>query len=177
MGSDTVNRLYDAIRDVPDFPKPGIVFKDITPLLLDAELFGSAIDMICDEHRDREIDKVVGIESRGFLLGAPVALGLGVGLALARKEGKLPWQRHRVEYDLEYGSDVIEVHEDGIRPGERVLVIDDVLATGGTAAAALEVVKLAGGEVIGLSFLIELVFLGGRRRLGASPIQSLLTYS
>lgn len=177
MGSDTVSRLYNAIRDVPDFPKAGIVFKDITPLLLDAELFGSAVDMICDEHRDRRVEKVVAIESRGFLLGAPVALRLGVGLALARKEGKLPWRRHRVEYELEYGSDVIELHEDGIRPGERVLVVDDVLATGGTAAATLEVVKLAGGEVAGLSFLIELAFLGGRKKLGANSIQALLSYS
>lgn len=176
MKSDDVGKLYEAIRDVPDFPKPGVMFKDITPLLLNSKLLERAVDLMVEPYRGLSIDKVLGIESRGFILAAPIALTLGVGLVPARKEGKLPWKRLRVEYDLEYGSDVIEIHADGVRLGEQVLVVDDVLATGGTAAAACKAVGLAGGEVAGVTFLIEIEPLGGRKKLGNNDVQSLLTY-
>ena len=167
--------IYKAIRDVPDFPKPGIVFKDITPLLLDSKLFGEAVRGMYSGFVEKNVDKVVAIESRGFLLGAPIAIELGAGLVLARKEGKLPWERLRVEYELEYGTDALEIHTDGIQGGERVLIVDDVLATGGTAAAAIKAARDAGGDVVGCSFLMELLFLNGRSKLDA-PAESLLSY-
>ncbi len=176
MSKKLREKFYGAIRDVPDFPKKGIVFKDITPLLLDPGLLDAAVQQICDEFQSANVEKVMAIESRGFIFGAPVALRLGAGLVLARKAGKLPWKRHRVEYALEYGTDVIEVHVDSIVKGERVLVVDDVLATGGTAAAAGRVVEQAGGRLVGMAFLLELDFLNGRQRLEGIDVRALLSY-
>jgi len=176
MPSETLRRLYDSIRDVPDFPEPGIIFKDITPLLLRPDLLELAIASLAEPVRDLNIDRVLGIESRGFIFGAPLAMRLDAGLALARKAGKLPWKTRRVEYSLEYGTDAIEVHTDSIEPGNRVLVVDDLLATGGTANAAAQVVSDAGAELVGFSFLIELAFLKGREKLPDCPVFSLLTY-
>ena len=176
MSKKLREKFYGAIRDVPDFPEKGIVFKDITPLLLDPGLLDAAVQQICDEFQSANVEKVMAIESRGFIFGAPVALRLGAGLVLARKAGKLPWKRHRVEYALEYGTDVIEVHVDSIVKGERVLVVDDVLATGGTAEAAGRVVEQAGGHLVGMAFLLELDFLNGRQRLEGIDVRALLSY-
>ncbi len=176
MSKNLRERFYGAIRDVPDFPEKGIVFKDITPLLLDPVLLEGAVQEICDEFRSANVEKVMAVESRGFIFGAPIALGLRAGLVLARKAGKLPWKRHRVEYALEYGTDVIEVHVDSIEPGERVLVVDDVLATGGTAEAAGRMVEQAGGRLVGMAFLLELGFLNGRERLTGTEVRALLVY-
>ena len=163
------------IRDIPDFPKPGIVFKDITPLLAHPVAFRATIDRFVERYRGR-VDTVLGIESRGFLIGAAVAYGLGTGLAVARKPGKLPYQTHSAAYDLEYGSDRLEIHLDGLARDHRVLIVDDLLATGGTASAAIELVQRCGGEVVACAFLIELAFLKGRQRLGDREIFSLLAY-
>ncbi|MCH7683348.1 MAG: adenine phosphoribosyltransferase [Gemmatimonadetes bacterium] len=176
MSKKLREKFYGAIRDVPDFPEKGIVFKDITPLLLDPKLLDAAVQQICDEFQSADVEKVMAIESRGFIFGAPVALRLGAGLVLARKAGKLPWKRHRVEYALEYGTDVIEVHVDSIAKGERVLVVDDVLATGGTAEAAGRVVEQAGGQLVGMAFLLELDFLHGRQKLEGIDVRALLSY-
>ena len=176
MSKKLREKFYGAIRDVPDFPEKGIVFKDITPLLLDPILLDAVVQQICDEFRSADVEKVMAIESRGFIFGAPVALRLGAGLVLARKAGKLPWKRHRVEYALEYGTDVIEVHVDSIAKGERVLVVDDVLATGGTAEAAGRVVEQAGGQLVGMAFLLELDFLHGRQKLEGIDVRALLSY-
>src|SRR5690242_5056505 len=145
-------------------------------MLLDPKLFKSAIRRMAEPFKAARVDRVVAIESRGFILGAPIALALGAALVPARKPGKLPWKRHRVEYELEYGTDAIEVHQDAIGDGHRVLIVDDVLATGGTAAAAARAVATAGGRLVGLSFLIELSVLEGRKRLGKTRVASLLTY-
>ncbi len=176
MSRNTLDQFYLAVRDVPDFPKPGILFRDITPMLLDPKLFKKAIKQMAAPFANERVDRVLAVESRGFILGAPIALALEAALVPARKPGKLPWKRHRVEYELEYGTDAIEVHEDAIGDGHRVLVVDDVLATGGTAAAAMRAVEQAGGDLVGLSFLIELSVLEGRKRLGGSRVESLLTY-
>ncbi len=176
MSPDPLGHLYASIRDVPDFPKPGILFRDITPLLLDAALFRQALDRMVAPLRDRNIERILAVESRGFIIGAPLALELEAGLVPARKVGKLPWKRRRIEYALEYGSDAIEVHLDAIESGQRVLVVDDLLATGGTAAAAARAVEEAGGELVGFSFLIELADLGGREKLPDTSIWSLLRY-
>jgi adenine phosphoribosyltransferase len=173
----SVDDLKRAIRDVPNFPKPGIVFKDITPVLLDIELFGKAIDLMAAPYRDARVSRVVSIESRGFLLGAPIALRLGAGLVPIRKPGKLPGTCQRVEYALEYGTDALEMHHDAVQQGDRVLVVDDVLATGGTATAAAELVGRTGGAVVGFSFLIELDFLQGRQRLQGRRVEALLHYT
>jgi len=175
MNSDTLARIYDAIRDVPDFPEQGILFFDITPLLLDSELLELAVKGMADQVRALEVDRILGIESRGFIFGVPLAMELGVGLALARKPGKLPWHTRRVEYSLEYGTDAIEMHTDAIEPGQRVLVADDLLATGGTARAAAQLVSEAGGELVGFSFLIELPFLNGRESLPDGSVFRLLS--
>jgi adenine phosphoribosyltransferase len=167
--------LRTRIRDIPDFPKPGIVFKDITPLLADAEAFRAMVDRFVERYRGR-VDVVLGIESRGFLVGAAVAYGLGTGIALVRKPGKLPWQKYAASYDLEYGSDALEIHHDAVGHGHRVLVLDDLLATGGTASAAVELVRRCGGVVVACAFVIELAFLGGRRRLEGAEVFSLVTY-
>ena len=171
-----VAHLKDHIRDIPDFPQPGIVFKDITPLLGDADAYRCMIDTLAGHFSDRPVDKVVGIEARGFILAAPIAYLMGAGFVPVRKPGKLPWRTRVEEYSLEYGTDRLEMHFDGIGEGDNVLVVDDVLATGGTAAATLRLVEATGGTVVGLGFVIELGFLGGRSRLGAHPAVSLLTY-
>lgn len=163
------------IRDIPDFPKPGIVFKDITPLLADADAFRAAVDAVVAPFRGRA-DMVLGIESRGFILGAAAAYALGTGIAVVRKPGKLPWQTHRATYELEYGTDTLEIHHDAVGPGHRVLVVDDLLATGGTASAAVELVKRCGGDVVACAFLVELAFLGGRARLRGQDVHALISY-
>ena len=155
------------IRDIPDFPKPGILFRDITPLLQNPKAFRAAINAFAERYKEKRIDKIMCVESRGFLFGAPLAHKLGVGLAIVRKPGKLPWKTRSVQYALEYGTDVIEIHEDAILPGERVLIIDDLLATGGTAAAGVQLVQEHEAKVIECAFVIELKALGGRKRLAA----------
>jgi adenine phosphoribosyltransferase len=168
--------LADHIEDIPDFPKPGIVFKDITPLFLDAGALREAVDALADYAREREVEYVVSAEARGFVLGAAVAVAVGGGFILARKPGKLPREVSSVEYQLEYGVDALEVHADAIRDGARVLVHDDLLATGGTAAALCGLVEQAGGVVAGCAFVIELGFLRGRERLSAYDVRSLIRY-
>ena len=167
--------LASLIRDIPDFPKPGVGFKDITPLLGDAAGFAHVVDRLTEHFTGRRVDKVVGIEARGFVIAAPIAHRLGAGLVPIRKPGKLPWTTQVQEYDLEYGTDRLEVHTDAVAAGERVAVIDDVLATGGTAAAAAALIEAIGGEVVGLGFVIELAFLGGAARLEGRDHVSLLT--
>jgi adenine phosphoribosyltransferase len=164
------------IRDVPDFPKKGIVFKDITPVLSDAALFRQVIDAFVARWKDERIDKVIGIESRGFIFAAPLAYALGAGFCIVRKPGKLPWEVIREAYALEYGEAALELHIDAVGPGERVLVVDDVLATGGTAEAVGRLVTRQGAELVAYSFLVELSFLGGAKRLGARKVHALLTY-
>lgn len=168
--------LRELIRNVPDYPKPGVVFKDITPLLKDGEAFAAVVGAIATHYREQGIDYVLGIESRGFIFGAAVATALGAGFIPVRKPGKLPHLTHRCEYALEYGTDALEIHQDAVEPGKRVLIVDDVLATGGTAAAAVELVQCTGGEVAGLAFLIELGFLKGREKIAGFDVLSLLTY-
>jgi len=154
-----------SIRDIPDFPKPGILFKDITTAIKDPVAFKRIVDYITDEFKDAGIDYVSGIESRGFIFGAPVAYQLGAGLVVIRKPGKLPAAVESIEYELEYGTDSIEIHKDAIEPGKRVLLIDDLLATGGTAAAACDLIKKVGGNPVGIAFVIELGFLNGIEKL------------
>jgi adenine phosphoribosyltransferase len=170
--------LFDAlIREVPDFPKPGIAFKDISPLLADHDGLTTVVAALAaagrDDHGKTVVDKVAGIEARGFILAAPVALALGAGFVPVRKAGKLPAATHRVSYDLEYGEAVLEIHQDAIAPGEKVLVIDDVLATGGTVAAACQLVGACGGEVAGVAVLMELTFLAGRHLVDDVPLTAL----
>ncbi|GGK87139.1 adenine phosphoribosyltransferase [Sphaerisporangium melleum] len=169
--SDLTTTILDRIRDVPDYPRPGVMFKDITPLLGDHLAFSSAIDALAD---GLAVDKVVGIEARGFILAAPVAYRSGAGFVPVRKKGKLPAEALEASYDLEYGSAVIEVHRDAFTPGERVLIVDDVLATGGTARAAVELVGRAGAQVVGVSVLMELAFLKGRERLADVDVRALV---
>jgi adenine phosphoribosyltransferase len=171
----SITDLQRHIRDVPDFPKPGIVFKDITPLLADGAAFHAAIDALIAPYRGR-VDMVLGIESRGFIVGAAAAYALGTGIAVVRKPGKLPYRTHSAQYTLEYGTDALEIHHDALGEGHRVLVADDLLATGGTASAAIELVQRCGGEVIACAFLIELGFLGGRGRLRNREIHALVSY-
>jgi adenine phosphoribosyltransferase len=163
------------MRDVPDFPRPGIVFKDITPMLADPLLFGRVVNALAAPFRGQHITKVVGVEARGFILGAPVALALNAGFVPARKPGKLPHRTVVERYSLEYGSDGLEMHQDAVLKGERVLIVDDVLATGGTAEATAKLAAQIGGEVVGFSFLMVLGFLDGAKRLGADRVRSLLT--
>ena len=169
-------RLEDHIEDIPDFPKPGIVYKDITPLFLDAAALRQAVDDLAGYARERSVDYVVSAEARGFVLGGAVAAAIGAGFILARKPGKLPRETASVEYQLEYGVDALEVHADAVRGGARVLVHDDVLATGGTAAALCGLIENAGGVVAACAFVIELSFLNGRERLRDYDIRSLVTY-
>jgi adenine phosphoribosyltransferase len=159
------NQIKAAIRDVPDFPKPGIVFKDITPIMMDPALSQQIIDHLVSIYKDQKIDKVAGIESRGFLFGYPLAIRLGVPFVLIRKKGKLPYDKIAFDYDLEYGSATIEMHTDAIVPGDQVLIHDDLLATGGSASAAAELVKMCGGEIASFNFLVSLDFLGGAEKL------------
>src|SRR5438067_2318851 len=168
--------LKDHIRDIPDFPKPGVVFKDITPLLADVDAFRFAIDAIADHFAGGEVHKVPGVEARGFIVAAPIAYRFGAGFVPVRTAGKLPWEIEKEEYELEYGTDLLEVHRDALEAGERVLVVDDVLATGGTAAATVRLVERLGGVVVGLGLVIELAFLDGRRKLGDRDVLSLISY-
>lgn len=168
--------LADHIRDIPDFPKPGIVFKDITPLLADPDALDAAVGALADWARPLEIDVVIGAEARGFLLGPALARELGAGFVLARKPGKLPHDTIRAEYELEYGTDSLELHTDAVSRGHRVLVHDDLLATGGTAAALISLVEQAGGVVAGCGFLVELAFLPGREQLGDAAVHALVRY-
>ena len=169
-------RLQELVRDIPDFPRPGVTFKDITPLLADHAAFSSCIDSLASHWDGQAIDRVLGIEARGFIVAAPVAYRFGAGFTPVRKAGKLPWTVEREEYELEYGSDLLEIHADAVRPGERVLVIDDVLATGGTAAATVRLAERLQAEVVGLGFLIELTVLDGRSKLPDREIVSLIEY-
>jgi len=168
--------LKKVIREIPDFPKPGILFYDITTLLAHGPSFRLAVDRIADRFASQKIDRVLAIDARGFLFGAGVAYKLGVGLAPVRKKGKLPFRTISATYELEYGSDSIEIHEDAIKPGERVLIVDDLLATGGTAGAAIELVRRSKGEVVAAAFVIELSFLHGQRKLAGIPVFSLVQY-
>ncbi len=168
--------LDSAIRDVPDFPKPGILFKDITPILGDAELFKTSLELLAATAGDTKIDKVVGIDARGFIFAAGVAQILNAGFVPVRKKGKLPWTTHQMAYSLEYGEDVVEIHADAIKPGEKILLVDDLLATGGTAAASIKLLKALDADIVGVSFLIELADLKGREALGHSDTHSILSY-
>src|SRR4051812_13004626 len=168
--------LKEHIRDIPDFPKPGVVFKDITPLLADVDAYRFTVDAIADHFAGQTVDKVLGVEARGFIIAAPVAYRFGAGFVPVRKAGKLPWQVEKEEYVLEYGTDLLEIHQDAVDPGEKVLVVDDVLATGGTASASVRLVEKLGGDVVGLGFVIELAFLGGRNKLAGHDALSLITY-
>jgi adenine phosphoribosyltransferase len=176
MSADIVEQLRAAVRDVPDFPKKGIVFKDITPILSDRALFRASIDLFLERCRGKGIDKIVGIDARGFLFGSAVAYELGVGFVPIRKRGKLPFRTEVAKYSLEYGEAEMEMHVDGIGAAERVVLIDDLLATGGTSAAASVLIRKAGGDLLEAQFLIELQFLHGRIRLEPTPVTSFLKY-
>lgn len=169
-------KLQDLIRDIPDFPTKGIIFKDITPLLRDGPAFKEVIKQLAARYKDESIDVVLGAEARGFILAGALAYSLGCGFVPARKPGKLPHETTSAEYELEYGTDILEMHLDAITPGQRVLVVDDVLATGGTASAKVDLVEKVGGEVVGIAFLIELGFLNGRDRLPGREVFSLIKY-
>ena len=170
--------LRSFIRDVPGFPKPGIVFKDITTLLAQGRWLREAVDRIADQYRGRRVDVVAAADARGFLIGSAVAYSLGAGIIPIRKKGKLPWKTHQATYELEYGTDTLEIHQDAFAPGAHVLVVDDLLATGGTAEAVIKLVKQLQGEIVGVAFLIELSFLKGRERLAAHGVDvfSLVRY-
>ncbi|TMA10426.1 MAG: adenine phosphoribosyltransferase [Deltaproteobacteria bacterium] len=171
-----IAQIRQAIRDIPNFPKPGIIFKDITPLLGNGRLFKQTIDLLADRYRPQEVDIILGIESRGFIIGAALAYRLEAGFCIVRKPGKLPYETHRASYLLEYGSDTLEVHRDALQPNARVLIVDDLLATGGTASAAAELVQKLGGRVVECAFVIELSFLKGRERLKPHGVFSLIQY-
>jgi len=176
MGSEAVERLRAAVRDVPDFPKKGIMFKDITPVLSDPGLFRASIDLFLERCRGKEIDKIVGIDARGFVFASAVAYELGVGFVPIRKRGKLPYRTEIAKYSLEYGEAEVEMHTDAVTGGERVVLIDDLLATGGTSAAAAVLIRKAGGQLLEAQFLIELEFLEGRKQLEPTPIMTFLKY-
>jgi adenine phosphoribosyltransferase len=173
---EDIESIQRAIRDIPDFPKPGIVFKDITPLLSDGRLFAKTIDLLAERYRGEKIDTVLGIESRGFIIGAALAYTLGAGFSVVRKPGKLPYETHAESYALEYGSDSLEIHVDGLAPRSRVVIADDLIATGGTAAATAALVSKLGGTVVECAFVIELTFLRGREKLKPQRVYSLLQY-
>jgi len=176
MNRQLAEKVNSVIRDVRDFPKEGIVFKDITPLLADCGLYAEVVDEFAAHFGKAGITKVLGIEARGFLLAAPIALALGAGIVPVRKKGKLPYKTVSATYQLEYGSDTLEIHEDAVKPGEKVLIVDDVLATGGTAAAVKELVARLGGETAGIAMLIELKALKGREKLPGCEVYSLIKY-
>ena len=173
---DLAARLNATIRDIPDFPKPGILFKDITPVLADPKLLRATIDHFAELYAGEHVDVVVGMESRGFIFGAPLAMELSAAFAPARKPGKLPYDRVGVEYTLEYGSATLEMHVDAVKPGDRVLVVDDLLATGGTARATCELIEKLGGTVVGCCFVVELGFLPGRAALRGLPVVAIVTF-
>ncbi|MEH6995254.1 adenine phosphoribosyltransferase [Neobacillus drentensis] len=168
--------LKQFIAIVPDYPKPGITFKDITPLMNDGEAYKYATDQIVEYAKDKQIDLIVGPEARGFIIGCPVSYALGIGFAPVRKEGKLPRETVNVSYGLEYGSDVLTIHKDAIQPGQRVLITDDLLATGGTIDATIQLVEQLGGVVAGIAFLVELTYLDGRKKLEGYDIMTLMNY-
>lgn len=172
----TVAEITAAIRNVPDFPKPGIQFKDITPVLADARLFAGAIELLTEKFQPGSVDAVVGIDARGFIFAAAAAMRLNAGFIPVRKKGKLPYQTIEQDYALEYGHSTVAIHTDAIKPGSKVLLVDDLLATGGTSAAAATLVKKLGGEILEAAFLIELKFLNGREKLAGIPIRSLVAY-
>ncbi len=174
--NNPADNLRALIRDIPDFPKPGIVFKDITPLLADAAGLAMAVEVMANPFRHDRVDLVVGAESRGFIFGTAIAQALSCGFVPIRKPGKLPAQTVQAAYDLEYGSDVLEVHVDAIKPGQRVLMVDDLLATGGTMSACIDLVRGLGADIIATAFLIELTFLEGRQKLGDVPIHAAIQY-
>ena len=176
MTAPALEAVRARVRDVPDFPQKGVVFKDITPVLADGKLFHAVIDAFATRWRGERVAKVVGIESRGFLFAAPLAYALGAGVTVVRKPGKLPWKVIREVYSLEYGENALELHVDAVEPGERVLVVDDVLATGGTADATGKLVSAQGGTLVGFSFLVELGFLNGAKRLGDRRVHALIKY-
>jgi adenine phosphoribosyltransferase len=177
MRDQLLQQLRSAIRDIPDFPKPGIIFKDITPILGDADIFRSVVDALAEEAEDAKPSKIVGIDARGFLFGAAVAYKLGVGLVPVRKRGKLPYKAIGSTYELEYGDAAMEMHVDAIEKGERVVLVDDLLATGGTSGAAVDLIQKIGGSVGSALFVIELAFLNGRRKLPPDvPVRSLISY-
>jgi adenine phosphoribosyltransferase len=176
MAGPDIERLRSLVRDVPDFPQKGIVFKDITPLLADEVAFSTAIDLVVVRFGRGNVDKVVGIEARGFILSSPVAYHFGAGFVPVRKAGKLPWETRSEEYELEYGTETLEIHRDAFSPGERVLIVDDVLATGGTAQATAQLVEGLGAKVVGIAFLLELGFLKGRDKLQGYEVLSLLSF-
>lgn len=177
MNSQTLDHIRATIRDVPDFPKPGILFKDITPVLSDPALLARSIDGMIDATGVLSVDKVVGIDARGFIFGSLIAQRLNAGFVPVRKKGKLPWMTRGADYSLEYGSNSIEIHQDAIAPGETVLLADDLLATGGTAGAALALIEQSGGKIVGSTFFIELSFLKGREKLrGHGPVHALISY-
>ena len=169
-------RLEDKIRDIPDFPQKGIVFKDICPLIGDSQGLKLAIDRLQEVTRDKKVDAIVALESRGFLFGAPLAYNLGVGIIPVRKQGKLPSETFKMEYALEYGTNVVEIHRDALAPGQKVLIVDDLLATGGTALAAAKLVEMLGATVEAMVFVIELTFLRGREKLAGYQVTSLVQY-
>ncbi len=171
-----IDELKKCIREIPDFPKAGILFRDITPLLANGPLFRCAIDTIGDRYKDQGIDVVVGVEARGFIMGSALAYKLSAGNAIIRKPGKLPFRTQRTTYALEYGTDTLEIHEDAIKPGQRVLIADDLLATGGTVSAAIKLVEALGGKIVEVAFLIELIELKGRERLKDYPLFSLIQF-
>jgi adenine phosphoribosyltransferase len=168
--------LKEYIRDIPDFPKPGIVFKDITPLWRNKHAFANAVDSIADKYYSKGIDIVVGIEARGFIMGATIAYKLGTGFVPVRKPGKLPYKTVSASYELEYGTDALEIHEDAIGHGDNVLIVDDLLATGGTAEAVIKLVKQLGGVVVGVEFIVELTFLNGRDKLKGYNVSALIKF-
>jgi adenine phosphoribosyltransferase len=176
MDSASMEKLRAAVRDVPDFPKKGIIFKDITPILGDGKLFQTAIEAFLEKCRGKQIDKIVGIDARGFLFGSAVAYELGVGFVPLRKKGRLPYKTESAKYSLEYGEAEMELHVDAIERGERIVLIDDLLATGGTSASAATLIKKVGGELLEAQFLIELEFLHGRKKLESTPVVSFLKY-
>ena len=176
MNNKDIDSIRKAIRDIPDFPRPGIVFKDITPLLGDGPLFAKTIDVLAERYRDQKIDMVLGIESRGFIVGAALAYKLGAGFCVVRKPGKLPYDTHSASYELEYGTDSLEIHIDAIAQNAQVLIVDDLIATGGTAAATAQLVSKLGGEVVECAFVIELSFLKGRDKLQPYGVFSLVQY-
>lgn len=175
MGDD-IAKIRGAIRDITDFPKPGIVFKDITPLLSNGALFGKTIDLIAERYRSQKIDTVLGIESRGFIVGSALAYKLGAGFSVVRKPGKLPYDTHSASYELEYGKDTLEIHVDAVAANSRVVIADDLIATGGTAAATAELVSKLGATVVECAFVIELAFLNGREKLKPYRVFSVLQY-
>ena len=172
----TPREIEDAIRNVPDFPKPGIQFKDITPVLANARLFAGAVDLLTDKFKPGSVDAVVGIDARGFIFAAAAAVKLRTGFVPVRKKGKLPYRTHEQDYALEYGSATIAMHVDALKPGARVLLIDDLLATGGTASAAAALVNRLNAKILGAAFLIELTFLNGREKLKGCPVHSIVAY-